>query len=751
MTEPRYFQIQNMHCGSCVAKIEGLLSKTPGIHNASVNFADRSLMIVGHVSDESIIHALATIGYAATLLTPANDNQNSRQETAFLRKTTQKFIVAITLGIILMLADTIFGLIPTIESPFGFVIWFGIGIICLAVMAFSGADIYRGAWRMLLKKSADMESLIALGTGAAWLYSMIVVLFHNQLPSIAHGMYFDTAIFIIALVKLGNILEARARGKTSQAIKHLLGLQPKTAIVIQDHQDIELPITAIKIGMLVRIRPGDKIPLDGVITEGESSVDESMLTGEAMPVTKRLNDEVIAGTLNKSGAFIFKVTHVGTETTLAKIIALVKQAQGSKPAIGRLVDKIAAVFVPIVLGVAILTAIIWYFVGPNPSYVYALITAITVLVIACPCALGLGTPMSLMVGIGNAAEHGILIRNGDALQTSGNLTTIVLDKTGTITKGAPEVTDFYLYQDFTKEIVFTIAAMVEKNSEHPLAEAIVNFVNTSAKAVISDFKNIPGKGVIANCDNKQILIGNKTLMHENTINIAIADADVTRITANAATPVYIAIENTLAGLFAVSDPIKSDSKEAIQQLQNLGLAVLMLTGDNQATAKAIATQVGVNDFIAECLPDEKHKVIKSLQTKNKIVAMVGDGINDAPALTQANVGFAIGAGTDVAIESADVVLMANSLHGVVQAIRISKATMRNIKQNLFGAFAYNVIGIPIAAGVLYPAFGILLHPIIAAAAMAASSVTIVLNAGRLRTASIETSCSCRRKHACTGL
>lgn len=732
MTESRYFQIQNMHCGSCVAKIEGLLNKTPGIHRASVNFADRSLMVVGHASDDSIVQALSTIGYTATLLASTNDNQNSIQETAFLRKTIQKFIVAITLGIILMLSDTIYPFIPTMESPYGFVIWFSIGLICLAVMAYSGGDIYRGAWRMLLKKSADMDSLIALGTGAAWVYSMIVVLFHQQLPTIAHGMYFDTAIFIIALVKLGNVLEARARGKTSQAIKHLLGLQPKTAIVIQDQQEKELPITEIKIGMLVRIRPGDKIPLDGVITEGESNVDESMLTGEAMPVTKRLNDEVIAGTLNKAGAFIFKVTHVGTETTLAKIIALVKQAQGSKPAIGRLVDKIAAVFVPIVLAVAIVTAIIWYFVGPNPSYVYALITAITVLVIACPCALGLGTPMSLMVGIGNAAEHGILIRNGDALQTSGNLTTIVLDKTGTITKGAPEVTDFYVYQNFTKETVLPIAGMVEKNSEHPLAEAIVKFANVSMKSVISDFKNIPGKGVIANCDNKQILVGNKTLMQENNINITIAEADVARVTANAATPIYIAIENKLAGLFAVSDPIKSDSKEAIQQLQHLGLTVLMLTGDNKATAKAIATEVGVNDFVAECLPDEKHKVIKSLQTKDKIVAMVGDGINDAPALMQANVGFAIGAGTDVAIESADVVLMANSLHGVVQAIRISKATMRNIKQNLFGAFAYNVIGIPIAAGVLYPAFGILLHPIIAAAAMAASSVTIVLNAGRLR-------------------
>ncbi len=739
MIEPKYYQIENMHCGSCVAKIEASLKDIPNINQASVNFADHSLMIIGSASDDLVINTLSQVGYRATLKTFTNNNENFNQETAFLGKSAQKFIVALIIGLLLMISDYIYPYIPALDAQYGQITWLVIGFISLFVMLFSGGDIFLGAWKTLLKGTANMDSLIALGTGAAWIYSMLVVLFYQYFPTIAHGMYFDTAVFIIALVKLGSWLEARARGKTSAAIQRLIGLQPKTAIVVQNKQETEIPITAIKAGMLIRIRPGAKIPVDGIIIEGESAIDQSMLTGEAMPVTKHVNDEVITGTLNKSGSFIFKATQVGGETTLAKIINLVKQAQNSKPQIGRLVDKIAAVFVPIVLAIAVSTAIIWYFVGPTPSYLYALITAITVLVIACPCALGLGTPMSLMVGIGKAAENGILIRNGNALQSAGELSTIVLDKTGTITKGLPEVTQMFSYHGFIAADILKLAAAAEKNSEHPLAEAIVKYANTLHLSdknedviIISNFKNFPGKGVIADAANQTLIVGNKTFMLEHKINIEVATPDLKMITTDAATPAFIAIDGTLAGLIAIADPIKDDSKLAIQQLQQLGIEVLMLTGDHVDTAKVIAAQVGVNDFFAECLPDEKHTVIKNLQQKNKIVAMVGDGINDAPALAQANVGFAIGAGTDVAIESADVTLMANSLQGVVHAIRISKATMRNIKQNLFGAFIYNVIGIPIAAGVLYPFFGILLHPVIAAAAMAASSLTIVMNANRLR-------------------
>ncbi|HAG38635.1 MAG TPA: Cu+ exporting ATPase, partial [Pseudoalteromonas sp.] len=528
--------------------------------------------------------------------------------------------------------------------------------------------------------------------------------------------------------------EVKARGRTSQAIKRLIGLQAKTARVIRDGAEQDIDISDVQKGDHVRVRPGEKIPVDGDVLEGSSRLDESMLTGEPMPVSKQAGDKVVAGSINKSGTLLFEATHIGQETTLANIINMVKRAQNSKPSIGRLADVISGIFVPTVMIIAILAALAWLNFGPAPSIAYAVVALTTVLIIACPCALGLATPMSVMVGIGKAAEFGILIRNGESLQTTSKITTMILDKTGTITQGAPQVTDVVTFNNADENNVMQLVASLESSSEHPLAEAITQYAQkqnvTLSKA--TDFDAITGKGVSGAVNGQTLLFGNKALMDKYEIAVDDATEQAHTFANDAKTPMYFACNNQLMALIAVADPLKEDSVQAIKRLQNEGIHLVMLTGDNKATAHAVAKKVGIDDFIAEVLPEDKVNEVTKRQQQGEIVGMTGDGINDAPALAKADVGFAIGTGTDVAIESADITLMRGSLHGLADAIAISRATIKNIKQNLFGAFIYNVAGIPIAAGVLYPFIGVLLNPVVAGAAMALSSLTVVTNANRLR-------------------
>ncbi len=606
-----------------------------------------------------------------------------------------------------------------------------IGIISVIVMIYAGSHIYVGAWRSFLQHQADMNTLVSLGTLAAWLYSMLVVIAPQMIPAESRHLYFEASLIILCLVDLGAALEMRAKGKTSDAIKKLMGLQAKTARKIMPNGDEEdILIADVKLGDLLRVRPGEKVPVDGVITEGESGIDESMLTGEPLAANKKLNDNVFAGTINKTGSFVFKASKVGKDTTIAQIIAMVKQAQGSKPPIARYADIVSSVFVPCVMIFAVITAMIWSNLSFGAGFV--LVASVTVLIIACPCALGLAAPISVMVGMGKAAENGVLIRNGEALQRASEITSVVFDKTGTITKGQPEVIEIITANGFKQNDILQLAASLEKNSEHPLAAAIIAKADDLELISSDSFNAIAGHGAEGIVAGKKILIGNGKLMHDRNIDLGDFENKFSELAKKAQTPMYIAIADKLAGIISVADPIKTDSKSVIKRLKRLGITVYMLTGDNKETANAVAKAVGIEHVRAQVLPEDKAKLIKQLQSENEVVAMVGDGINDAPALAQADVGFAIGSGTDIAMESADVTLIGGSTAQVLAAIFVSKATLRNIKQNLFGAFIYNGVGIPIAAGILYPFIGVLLSPMIAGAAMAASSLTVVTNATRLR-------------------
>jgi Cu+-exporting ATPase len=603
-------------------------------------------------------------------------------------------------------------------------------------MFWSGSDFFTGAWAAFKHRSANMNTLITLGTGAAWLYSTFAILFPAFFPEGTSEPFFDVVAVVIALVVLGQALELRAKGQSSSAIKKLLGLQAKTARVIRDGNEMDLPVEEVLVGDVIQVRPGEKVPVDGVIVEGSSAVDESMLTGESLPASKKMGDEVIGSTINKTGAFKFRTTKVGKDTALAQIVKMVQDAQNSKAPIARLADIVSGYFVPIVMILAVWTFVIWFVIGPQPQFVYALVTSVTVLIIACPCALGLATPMSLMVGIGKGAEHGILIRSGEALQTARGIQIVVLDKTGTITKGKPELTDVILSdQSIVKDDeLLRLASSVEKVSEHPLAQAIVEGAQLRKLelAEVKGFEAIPGHGVSAKVEEKRILIGNLKLMNRENVALGSLEEQSKSLADDGKTPMFIALDGKAAGIIAVADTVKEDSAEAIKVLQNMGIEVVMITGDNRRTAEAIARKVGITRVLAEVLPEDKANNIHLLQAEGKKVAMVGDGINDAPALAQADVGLAIGTGTDVAIEASDITLIKGSLKGVVTAIEVSRATMTNIYQNLVGAFFYNVMGLPIAMGLLFPFFGLLLSPMIAGAAMAFSSVTVVGNANRLR-------------------
>ncbi|MBG9999424.1 copper-translocating P-type ATPase [Pseudoalteromonas sp. NSLLW24] len=730
------FIIEGANCGSCVAKIEKALNSVQGAQNVEMNFAERTVRVEGKACESTLIKAVENIGYSAKPMSNESDqdalDEKAKSDEAHYKKLMRNMILALGVGAPLMIYGLIFDMSVTTDTQR--IAWFLVGIVTLVVMAISGKQFYNGAWQAFKNHAANMDTLIALGTGTAWLYSMFVVIAPNLLPQVARHVYFEASSMIIGLISLGLAFEVKARGRTSQAIKRLIGLQPKTARVIRDGQEQDIDISDVVKNDEVRVRPGEKIPVDGDVIEGSSTVDESMLTGEPMAVSKKTGDKVVAGSINKSGTLLFKATHIGSETTLANIINMVKRAQNSKPSIGRLADVISGIFVPTVMIIAVLAGLAWLNFGPEPSIAYAVVAITTVLIIACPCALGLATPMSVMVGIGKAAESGILIRNGESLQTTSKITTMILDKTGTITQGTPQVTDVVTFNNSDENTVMQRVASLESSSEHPLAEAITAHAKKQGLTLskVADFNAITGKGVTGSVDGQTLLFGNKALMDKYDVAVDDATEQAQTLAGDAKTPMYFASNNKLQAIIAVADPIKEDSVEAIKRLQDKGIHLVMLTGDNKATAQAVAKQVGIDDFIAEVMPDDKVNEVTKRQANGEIVGMTGDGINDAPALAQADVGFAIGTGTDVAIESADITLMRGSLHGLADAIAVSSATISNIKQNLFGAFIYNVAGIPIAAGVLYPFFGILLNPVVAGAAMALSSLTVVSNANRLR-------------------
>ena len=735
--------LTGLNCASCVAKVEKALSSVAGVSAVSVNLADRTALVGGTAATQELLDAVEAAGFGAGMAaggqtsTLAGASQQLEQQALEDRRRYRYLLthtaIALGLGLPLMIwgmATGEMGVNNTQEQ----LAWGLVGILTGLVMLISGRHYFTGAWSAIKHGSTNMDTLVALGTGSAWLFSMVVVLFPFWLPASARHVYFEASAMIIGLINLGHALEVRARGKTSEAVKRLLGLQAKTARVVRDGRELDIPVEQVLKGDIIRVRPGEKLPVDGRVVEGNSYIDESMLTGEPMAVGKGVGDGVSAGTLNKNGTLLFSAEKVGSETALAQIIALVKKAQSTKMPIARLADRISAVFVPGVILIAIIAAVVWYLVGPEPKIAHMLVVTTTVLIIACPCALGLATPMSVMVGVGKAAELGILIRKGDALQKAGKLTTLVLDKTGTITEGQPAVTRLVAQQPYTEMALLTLAASLEQVSEHPLAEAIVRYGQEQRCSLmpVSDFQAVAGHGVSGRVEQHLVLLGNDKLMAGHGIDTAALITVSEQLAQQGQTPMFVAIDGQLAGLISVSDPIRSDSQSAIRRLHKLGVRVVMLTGDNQLTATAVARQVGIDEFYGEVLPVDKAGHIAQLQQGGQCVGMAGDGINDAPALAQADVGFAIGTGTDVAIESADVTLMRSSLHSVADAIELSRATLGNIKQNLLGAFIYNTLGIPVAAGVLFPWTGMLLNPVIAGGAMALSSVTVVTNANRLR-------------------
>ena len=733
-TQAQTFQLQGVSCAGCVSKIEGALKTVPGVADARVNLADKTLTVHGSADAQACVAAVEAAGYGAEEVRTSERElreQQRAEEHQHYRQLLWRSALALGLGIPLMAWGLITGEMG-VNSPGQQLAWGAVGLLTLAVLVFCGGHFFSGAQRALRHHNANMDTLVALGTGTAWLFSMLVVAAPQLLPEAARHVYFEASAMIIGLINLGQALEVRARGRTSAAVEKLLQLQDPTARVLRDGREVDIPLEQVQVGDKLRVRPGEKIPVDGRVLEGASLVDESMLTGEPVPVQKGEGDGLSAGTLNKNGSLLFEAEKVGAETRLAQIIQMVKNAQSSRVPIARLADTISGIFVPAVMIIAIIAALVWFNWGPDPRAAHTLVVLTSVLIIACPCALGLATPMSVMVGVGKGAEYGVLVRNGKALQQASNLSTLVVDKTGTLTEGAPKLTDIESKGDADE--LLALLASLEQGSEHPLAEAVVAAAREKNLELfaLQDFEAITAHGVSGVVDGKKVLLGNRKLMQREEIDIAAWHERAEELAELGRTAMYAAVDGEAAGLIAVADPIREDAKDAIARLLELGLRVHMLTGDNSATAEAVAQQLGISSVHADLLPEDKEKIVGELQVAGERVGMAGDGLNDAPALARADVGFAIGAGTDVAIETADVTLMRSSLHGVADAIELSRATLRNIKQNLFGAFIYNTLGIPIAAGVLYPLTGTLLSPVIAGAAMAFSSVTVVSNANRLR-------------------
>ncbi len=735
--------IGGMTCAACAQRIEKGLSKLDGVASASVNFATEKATVAydpQKVRLSAIRQSIEKLGYKALTAEKNTVDEDKKRKEKEIRMMWIKFIVSATFGIPLLyiaMAPMITWVnlpVPKFLDPMNFPLVYALVEIFLTIpIVIAGYRFYTVGFKALLKRSPNMDSLIAIGTTAAIGYS----LFSTYQIAIGHfvsvdKLYFETAGVIITLIMLGKTLEAVSKGRTSEAIKKLMGLAPKTAIVIQDGKEIETPIDEVEIGDIILVKPGEKIPVDGVVLEGHTTVDESMLTGESMPIDKKAGDKVFAATINANGVIRFEAKKVGADTALAQIIKLVEDAQGSKAPIAKMADIVSGYFVPVVCLIAVLVFAAWLIGGE--SLTFALTIFISVLVIACPCALGLATPTAIMVGTGKGAEYGILIKGGEALETTHKINTIVFDKTGTITEGKPEVTDILPTEGVTKERLLQVAASAEKGSEHPLGAAIVRGAEKEKLAFLASeqFSAIPGHGIEVTIDGTKTLIGNKKLMDDRKISLKELAAQSDKLAGEGKTPMYIAMDGKIAGIIAVADVVKESSAKAIAKLNGMGIEVAMITGDNRKTAEAIAKQVGIARVLAEVLPQDKSNEVKKLQAEGKKVAMVGDGINDAPALTQADVGIAIGSGTDVAMESADIVLMKSDLMDVPTAIQLSKSTIRNIKQNLFWAFAYNTLGIPVAAGLLHLFGGPLLNPVIAAGAMALSSVSVLTNALRLK-------------------
>jgi len=738
--------VTGMTCANCAANIERTLNKkVPGVINATVNFASERAAVEflpNVVTVDDMIAAIEAAGYGAISPDEIPEGGDAEQlaRQAEIRDQTRKFIVGVlfTFPLFVLSMSRDFGLVGQ-WSHASWVNWF-FWALATPVQFYTGWDYYTGGFKSLKNKSANMDVLVAMGSSVAYFYSLVVLL----LPALGEHVYFETSAVIITLIKLGKMLESRTKGRTGGAIRKLIGLRPKTATILKNGIEKDIPITRVKVGDVVMVRPGERIPVDGVITDGQSAVDESMLSGEPLPVDKNPGDKVVGGTINGEGLLKFDAHAVGRETVLSQIIRLVQEAQGSKAPIQALADRVAAIFVPSIIALAFVVFVLWW--ALSGDFVPAMIRLVAVLVIACPCALGLATPTAIMAGTGKGAERGILFKNSEALETATKLDTIVLDKTGTITSGKPAVVDIIPYEPrcHTVEDVLKIGASAEKGSEHPLGKAIVQHAKAQEIHLFEpeEFKAFGGMGVQAKIGGKPVMLGKPQWFQEKEIDIHRADDHIAPIQSQGKTVMLVAVENELCGLIAVSDILKPESQAAIEDLHDLKLTVVMLTGDNFQTAQAIAEQVRVDDVVAEVRPDEKSLKIKELQAKKRKVGMVGDGINDAPALAQADVGLAIGTGTDVAIETADVILSSGSLSGVPRAIRISRATMSTIKQNLFWAFGYNIILIPIAAGILYPFESLptmlrQLHPILAALAMAFSSVSVVTNSLRLYKAKIK--------------
>ena len=735
--------IEGMTCASCVRRVEKALSDVPGVLQAEVNFASERALITytgGPETLASLQKAVEESGYK--VVHAGTEQKESEDREREVREKQMKRLVRDVVSGAAVTTVVLIGSIPHMMPMWSdWVPAFLSNVYVLLILStyvqfVAGWRFYQGAYGALRHLTADMNVLVAMGTTSAWLYSAAMTLFPGFLTSLGfpYQLYYDVATVITTLILVGRLMEARAKGRTSEAIRRLMGMQARSARVRRNGEDIEIPVEEVQLGDVVLVRPGERVPVDGEITSGSSTVDESMLTGESMPVTKKPGHEVIGGTINKVGSFQFRATKIGRDTALARIIQLVEQAQGSKAPIQKMVDQIAAYFVPAVLSVALLSFVFWSIYGPEPQLTFALTTFIAVLIIACPCALGLATPTAIMVGMGRGAENGILIKNAETLQLTHKLQTVVLDKTGTLTRGEPQVMDLLPEQGTEAHDLLRLAASVEQGSEHPLGEAVVRHAREQGLNLGSaeSFDAVPGQGIKAFMEGTEILAGNLRLMQQFKVSTGPWEERAMELAHEGKTPMYVARDGKMAGMIAVADPLKDTSREAVQDMRKMGLEVIMLTGDNQATARAIGRQLDIDRVFAEVLPQDKADYVTSLQQEGRRVAMVGDGINDAPALASADVGIAIGTGTDVAMETADVTLISGDLRGVPTAISLSRATTRTIRQNLFWAFIYNIVLIPVAAGVLYPFYGIILNPMLAGAAMAVSSVSVVTNSLRLR-------------------
>lgn len=740
-------KIEGMTCAACAKRIEKVTGKLDGVVESTVNYATEKLTISFEPSKirvSDIKKAIEKAGYKALEEEVTVDSDKERKEHE-IKVLWQKFIISAVFTIPLLfismghMVQEQFGLeykLPEMIDPMINPLYFGLAQLFLVIpVLIAGYKFFTVGYSSLFQRSPNMDSLIAIGTSAAFFYGLFAIYqIYGGNIDYAYDLYFEAAGVIITLIMLGKYLEAVTKGKTSEAIKKLMGLAPKTAIILRNDQEIEISIDEVEVGDIIIVKPGEKMPVDGVVIEGMTSVDESMLTGESIPVEKNIGDKIIGASINKNGAIKYKATRVGKDTALAQIIKLVEDAQGTKAPIAKMADIISGYFVPVVISIAIGAALAWYFFAGETG-VFSLTIFISVLVIACPCALGLATPTAIMVGTGKGAEHGVLIKSGVALETAHKINTIVFDKTGTITEGKPKVTDVVVVdKNISEDYLLAISASAEKGSEHPLGEAIVKGAQERGLEFkkLDLFKAIPGHGIEVSIDGKSILLGNRKLMVDRGVSLVELETVSDRLASEGKTPMYVAFDGAMAGIIAVADTVKENSKNAIAQLHKMGIEVAMLTGDNRRTAEAIARQVGIDRVLAEVLPQDKANEVKKIQSEGRKVAMVGDGINDAPALAQADIGIAIGSGTDVAMESADIVLMRSDLMDVPTAIQLSKKTISNIKQNLFWAFGYNTLGIPVAMGLLYLFGGPLLNPIIAAAAMSFSSVSVLLNALRLK-------------------